>query len=70
MRLDEDTVDLFEVHNAGLVADGLDEGSQAGISDPMPETSAGANDDPLAAAIILCLPGSAPATAWQTGQTP
>jgi hypothetical protein len=41
MGLDEDAVDLFEVHNAGLVADGFDEGSQAKIAGASQEAFAG-----------------------------
>jgi hypothetical protein len=32
--LDEDAVDLFEVHDAGLVADGFNEGTQTQIAGP------------------------------------
>lgn len=34
MRLNEDTVDLLEVHDAGLVADGFDEGAETQVAGP------------------------------------
>jgi hypothetical protein len=35
--LDEDAVDLFEIDNAGLVADGFDERTQAEVAGPAQE---------------------------------
>ncbi len=45
MGLDEDAVDLFEVHDAGLVANGFDEGSQTEIAGAAQETFTGADDE-------------------------
>ena len=44
MGLDEDAVDLFEVHDAGLVADGFDERAQAQVAGAAQESFAGADD--------------------------
>ena len=44
MGLDEDAVDLFEVHDAGLVADGFDERTQAQVAGAAQESFAGADD--------------------------
>jgi len=45
MGLNENAVDLFEVHNAGLVADSFDEGSQAEIAGASQQAFAGADDE-------------------------
>ena len=45
MGLNEDAVDLFEVHNAGMVSDGFDEGSQAEIAGASQQTFAGTDDE-------------------------
>jgi hypothetical protein len=45
MGLDENAVDLFEVHNAGLVADGFDERTQAQVTGASQQTFAGADDE-------------------------
>ena len=45
MGLNEDMVDLFEVHDAGLVAHGFDERSQAQVAGAAQETFAGTNDE-------------------------
>jgi hypothetical protein len=42
--LDEDAIDLFEVHDAGLVADGFDERTQTQIAGAAQESFAGADD--------------------------
>ena len=42
--LDEDAVDLFEVHDAGLVAHGFDERAQAEVAGAAQEAFAGADD--------------------------
>ena len=42
--LDEDAVDLFEVHDAGLVAHGFDERTQAEIAGAAQEAFAGTDD--------------------------
>jgi hypothetical protein len=43
--LDEDAIDLFKVHDAGLVADGFDERAQAQIAGAAQETFAGTDDE-------------------------
>ena len=43
--LNEDTVDLFEVHDAGLVADGFDERAQTQVAGAAQETFAGTDDE-------------------------
>ena len=43
--LDEDAVDLFEVHDAGLVADGFDERAQAEVAGAAQQAFAGADDE-------------------------
>ena len=45
MGLDEDAVDLFEVHDAGLIADGFDERAQAEIAGASQQAFAGADDE-------------------------
>ncbi len=45
MGLDEDTVDLFEVHDAGLVTHGFDERAQAQVAGAAQETFARADDE-------------------------
>lgn len=45
MRLDEHAVDLFEIDNARLVADGLDEGGDAEIFCASQKAFAGAHDE-------------------------
>jgi hypothetical protein len=45
MGLDEDAVDLFEVHHAGLIADGFDERTQAEIAGASQQAFAGADDE-------------------------
>ena len=45
MGLDEDAVDLFEVHDAGLVADGFDERAQAQVAGAAQQAFAGADDE-------------------------
>jgi len=45
MGLDEDAVDLFEVHNAGLVADGFDEGSQTKIAGASQQAFTGTDNE-------------------------
>ena len=44
MGLNEDAVDLFEVHDAGLVADGFNERTQAQIAGAVQEALAGGDD--------------------------
>ena len=44
MRLNEDMVDLFEVHDAGLVADGFDECAEAQVAGAAQQAFAGAHD--------------------------
>ena len=44
MGLDEDAVDLFEVHDAGLVADGFDERTQAEIAGAAQQAFTGTDD--------------------------
>jgi hypothetical protein len=44
MGLQQDAVDLFEVHDPDLVADGFDEGSQTEIAGAAQEAFAGADD--------------------------
>jgi hypothetical protein len=44
MGLDEDAVDLFEVHDTRLVADGFDERTQTQIASAAQESFAGADD--------------------------
>ena len=44
MGLNEDAVDLFEVHDAGLVADGFDERAEAQVAGAAQQTFAGTND--------------------------
>ena len=44
MGLDEHAVDLFEVHDAGLVADGFDERAQAQVAGAAQQAFAGADD--------------------------
>ena len=43
--LDEDAVDLFEVHDAGLVADGFDQRAQAQVAGAAQKAFAGADDE-------------------------
>ena len=45
MGLNEDAVDLFKVHDAGLVADGFDERTQAQVAGAAQEAFAGADDE-------------------------
>ena len=45
MGLDEDAVDLFEVHDAGLVADGFDERAQTQVAGAAQQAFAGADDE-------------------------
>src|ERR1017187_6306311 len=45
MGLDEDAVDLFEVYNAGLVADGFDERTQAQVAGPTQQSFAGTDNE-------------------------
>jgi len=45
MGLDEDAVDLFEVHDARLVADGFDERAQTEIAGATQEAFAGTDDE-------------------------
>jgi len=44
MGLDEDAVDLFEVHDAGLVAHGFDEAADAQVAGATQQAFAGADD--------------------------
>jgi len=44
MRLDEHTIDLFEIDDAGLVSHGLNEGTQTKVAGAAQESFAGAND--------------------------
>jgi hypothetical protein len=44
MGLDEDAVDLFEVHDAGLVADRFDERTQAEIAAAAQQAFAGTDN--------------------------
>ena len=44
MGLDEHAVDLFEIHDAGLVADGLDERTQTQVTGAAKQSFTGAND--------------------------
>jgi hypothetical protein len=44
VRLNEHAIDLFEVHDPGLVAHGFDEGAEAEIARAAQESLAGAND--------------------------
>ena len=45
MGLDEDTVDLLEVDDTGLVADGFDEGAHAKVARSAQETISGTHDE-------------------------
>ena len=45
MGLDEHPVDLFEVHDAGLVADGFDEGTEAQVAGAAQQAFAGADNE-------------------------
>jgi len=45
MGLDEDMVDLFEVHDAGLVADGFDERAQAQVAGAAQQPFTGTDDE-------------------------
>ena len=45
MGLDEDTVDLLEVDDTGLVADGFDESAHAKVAGAAQETVTGAHDE-------------------------
>ena len=44
MRLNEHAIDLFEVDDAGLVANGFNQGAEAKIARAAQESLAGAND--------------------------
>ena len=44
MRLDEHTIDLFEIDDAGLVSHGLNEGTQTKVAGAAQESFARAND--------------------------
>jgi hypothetical protein len=44
MRLNEDAVDLLEIHDAGLVSDGFDERAEAQVAGAAQQTFAGAHD--------------------------
>jgi hypothetical protein len=43
--LDEHLVDLFEVHDTSLVADGFDEGAQTQVAGATQQAFAGTNDE-------------------------
>ena len=45
MGLNEDAVDLLEIHDAGLVTDGFDERAQTQVAGAAQETFAGTNDE-------------------------
>jgi hypothetical protein len=44
MRLEEDAVDLLEIHHASLIPDGFEQGAQAEVASATQEAFAGAND--------------------------
>jgi len=44
MGLNQNAVDLLEIHDAGLVADGFDERAQAKITGPAQESFTGTDD--------------------------
>jgi hypothetical protein len=45
MGLNEHMIDLLEVHGAGLVADRLNEGTQAEVASAAQQSFAGTNDE-------------------------
>ena len=45
MGLDKNAVDLFEIHDAGLVTDGFDERAQTQVAGAAQQTFAGTNDE-------------------------
>ena len=45
MRLNEDAIDLLEIHDAGLVADRLDERAQTQVAGAAQQSFAGTDDE-------------------------